>query len=417
MRVAFLSVSSQVGGSEVVLLQVIRELRASEPLWDLHLIVPAEGPLAARARALGAAVSIVAMPMSLLRLGERVGVAHRRLALAAGVLRAALGVPTYSRRLRRVLSHIGADVLHTNGFKAHIMGAMARGFGAALVWHMHEYVSARPVTRAFVRWYAHRCAAIIAVSDSVAADVRLVAGDGVLVQVIHNAVDLERFAPSGPVADLDALAGLETAPCNAVRVGLVATFSRWKGHEVFLRAMTALPLEPPVRGYVIGGPLYDTKGSQHSRAGLTSLASELGLDDRVGFTGFVQAPDEAIRALDVVVHASTDREAFGLVIAEAMACGRAVVTSGTGGSAELVRDGEDALVHRAGDAAHLASRIALLVQDAPLRQRIGAAARDTATHRFDAHRLAAQFSAVYHSAATGRAAGSASSRPGSRGAI
>ena len=95
-----------------------------------------------------------------------------------------------------------------------------------------------------------------------------------------------------------------------------------------------------------------------------------------------------MRALDVVVHASTRPEPFGLVIAEAMACGRAVITSGTGGAGELVRDGVDAVTHRPGDAVDLASRIERLAADAALRARLGRAARDTAERRFDAARLA-----------------------------
>jgi glycosyltransferase involved in cell wall biosynthesis len=99
-----------------------------------------------------------------------------------------------------------------------------------------------------------------------------------------------------------------------------------------------------------------------------------------------------------VVHASTEREAFGLVIAEAMACGRAAITSGTGGAAELVRGGEDGLVHRAGDSADLAARILTLAEDGVLRRRIGDAARATAVRRFDARRLSGQFASVYDAA-------------------
>ena len=57
-----------------------------------------------------------------------------------------------------------------------------------------------------------------------------------------------------------------------------------------------------------------------------------GLESRVGFTGFVQDSATAMRALDIVVHASTDPEPFGLVIAEAMACGKPVVASRAGGA-------------------------------------------------------------------------------------
>jgi glycosyltransferase involved in cell wall biosynthesis len=118
---------------------------------------------------------------------------------------------------------------------------------------------------------------------------------------------------------------------------------------------------------VIGGTLYQTEGSQYDLGDLRRLAASLGLEGRVGFTGFVEEPAAAMRALDVVVHASTQPEPFGLVIAEAMACGRAVVVSGGGGAAELVRPGADALVHEAGRASALAERIGELARDPALR--------------------------------------------------
>ena len=73
---------------------------------------------------------------------------------------------------------------------------------------------------------------------------------------------------------------------------------------------------------MIGGTLYQTEGSQYDLEDLRRLAANLGLEGRVGFTGFVDEPAAAMRALDVVVHASTQPEPFGLVIAEAMAGGR-----------------------------------------------------------------------------------------------
>jgi glycosyltransferase involved in cell wall biosynthesis len=78
-----------------------------------------------------------------------------------------------------------------------------------------------------------------------------------------------------------------------------------------------------------------------------------------------------------------------------------VITSGTGGAGELVRNGVDAVTHRPGDPADLASRIEMLAADAPLRARLGGAARDTAVQRFDAARLADQFAAVYEAAGAG----------------
>jgi glycosyltransferase involved in cell wall biosynthesis len=315
------------------------------------------------------------------------------------LVKAALDLPPYERRLRDLLAGMRPDVVHTNGFKAHVLAARARALRRGIVWHMHEYISMRPFTRRLLRHYAGRCSVVVANSESVAADVRSVLGTRAPVRVIYNAVDLERFSPEGPAADLDALAHLEPAPAGTVRVGLIATFSRWKGHDTFLRAIAALPPSSRVRAYIIGGALYDTAGSQYSADELRGLAKAYGLGDRIGFTGFVQESEQVMRALDIVVHASTSPEPFGLVIAEAMACGRALVTSATGGAAELVRSGEDALTHRPGDAAELTTAIEALASDPRARARLGIAARAAAVRRFDARRLAGEFAAVYEAAA------------------
>jgi glycosyltransferase involved in cell wall biosynthesis len=236
--------------------------------------------------------------------------------------------------------------------------------------------------------------AVLANSASVAADVKQALAPSVPIDVVHNAVDLATFAPEGPIDDLDRHAGWGAPRRPLLRVGLIASFARWKGHDVFLRALSALPVDLPLRGYVIGEPLYDTAGSQWSFEELRAMTRQLGLEDRVAFTGFLR-PAPAMRALDVVVHASTRPEPFGLVIAEAMACGRAVVTSGSGGAGELIEPEVDALTHAPGDAAGLARAVARLAADPQLRQQLGARARVAACQRFDPDRLARELIAVY----------------------
>ena len=91
-----------------------------------------------------------------------------------------------------------------------------------------------------------------------------------------------------------------------------------------------------------------------------------------------------MRALDVVVHASTEPEPFGLVIAEAMACARAVVVSRAGGAAEIIEPGVDALAHAPGDAAELAECIRLAgAERGPARAASATPARATAERAFD----------------------------------
>lgn len=371
-------------------------LRAAEPAWRLAVVAGEEGPLLERVRALGADARVLPFPRALAGLGDAGAPADGR-GLRMGMARAAPGSALYLARLRRLLGTMAPDVVHTNGFKMHLLGAWAAPRRARVVWHLHDFVSSRRAMAGLLRRSAGRVSGAVAVSKAVAADAAAVCGSGARMRTVYNAVDLDRFRPAGAVMDLDAAAGMAPAPAGTVRVGLVATMGRWKGHDVFLRAVAALPRELPVRAYVVGGGIYRTAGSEVDVDALRRTAAELEIADRVGFTGFADDPAAVMRALDVVVHASTQPEPFGLVIAEAMACGRAVVASAAGGAGEIVTPGHDALAVYPGDAEGLARAIRCLALDPVLRDRLARAGRETALRRFDRARLAAEVAPLYRS--------------------
>jgi glycosyltransferase involved in cell wall biosynthesis len=400
MRVSSLSVSDQLGGSEIALIGMLTAIRSIRPDWRFQLLLPGDGPLRTRAEQAGLSCTSVPMPAALSRLGESSAVQRgwtlgASVALGTRLCAGGAALPAYERKLRDALARFEPDVLHTNGLKAHVLGARLRSPRTTLVWHLHEYVSRRRVTRWLMRRYASRCDAIVANSASVARDVQQSLEPGPAIHIVPNAVDPAVFAPDGPRLDLDRLAGLPPAPSGVIRVGLVAAFARWKGHEIFLEALRHAP--SAVRGYIIGGPLYDTSNSQYTERDLHQMIESHGVAGRVGLTGFADAAP-AFRALDVVVHASTEPEPFGLVIAEAMACGRAVITTGSGGAAELIEAEHDALIAAPGDAPALAAAIARLAHDHELRHRIGRQARAAALVRFAPDRMAARMVSVFETA-------------------
>jgi glycosyltransferase involved in cell wall biosynthesis len=178
-----------------------------------------------------------------------------------------------------------------------------------------------------------------------------------------------------------------------MRVGLVATFAYWKGHEVFLRAAAAVTGSH--RFYVVGGPIYATGGSQWSLDDLRARAAALGVAERVGFTGFVEDVPAAMRGLDVVVHASTEPEPFGLAIVQAMACGRPVVTTAVGGARELIVPEENALAVPPVDSAALARAIDRLAAEPALRARLAQAGRVNVERHFSRVYLAEKAVAFY----------------------
>jgi glycosyltransferase involved in cell wall biosynthesis len=233
-----------------------------------------------------------------------------------------------------------------------------------------------------------RRVSVIAISKAVLTDASVTLGPRVPAHLVYNAIDVDTFSPPPSDAPREGL----------VRVGLVATYARWKGQDLFLRTAAKLVRdrpELPARFVIVGGPVYRTIGSQFTEAELRALAAELGLGGWVDFIPFQEKPADVFRTLDVVVHASTSPEPFGRTIVEAMACGRAVVASRAGGAAELFTEGQDALGFEPGNADEMACVIRRLIEEPDLRARLGAAARTTAEQRFDRRRMADQLLSVY----------------------
>ena len=392
MRLAYLSASGEFGGAERCLVDLLAVIRQFEPSWRLHVIVPSEGPLAGAARTRGVGVTVLPLPAPLVRLGDAratIGWPQARRLMAS-----VLTVAPYVRTLSRCLADIRPDVVHSNSIKTHVLGVTAAPRGVPVLWHLHDFIGARPVSSRLLRLLSRRCSAALANSSAVAADAERVFDGGLPVYCVPNGIDLDEFSPAGATLDLDALCGLPPAGPEVVRIGLIATMAFWKGHDVFVRALRSLARHATFRAYVIGGPVYQTAGSQISLNEVRRTVAECGLERQVGLAGFVDRPAAAMRALDVVVHASTRPEPFGLVIAEAMGCGRAVIASRRSGVAEFVRDGEDAILCEA-NIADLTRALRTVVGERGLRSRLGAYARVTALKYFDRERMGTDAISVY----------------------
>jgi glycosyltransferase involved in cell wall biosynthesis len=408
VKILYLNPSGELGGAERSLLFLMASMGAAKPDWQMQLIAGSDGPLIRRAEAMGVQASAIDFPPSLLQLGDAsaggsAGRNRSHLRLVGNVGRAGVPSLAYLRRLRRTLARFAPDLIHSNGFKMHVLAAWARPAGCPLIWHIRDYVSARPFMSRLMRANANRCTAAIANSTSVAEDLRTVCGDKLRIYRVYNGVDLKTFSPNGSIAKLDEICAMPAPAPKTMRVGLIATMARWKGHQVFLQAVAKASRATPIRAYVIGAPIYRTDSSQYRMNELRQMAAELGLEKIVGFTGFVEESAAAFRALDIVVHASTQPEPFGLAIAEGMACGKPVVVSAAGGACEIVTPGVDALTHPPGDVDALADCIVKLAGDSDLRSRIGTAARASAERQFSRERVVAEMLPIYQGVASAAA--------------
>jgi glycosyltransferase involved in cell wall biosynthesis len=393
MRIVFLNPVGFLGGGELSLLDMMASIRRAAPSADLHLVIAGDGPLAMEAAKLGVSVTLVPMPDVLSSFGDsqlRSSSNKRRMftALRSGFT-AGPSIWRYSRAISDIIRKLQPTIIHSNGMKTHLLTRNVQQVGAGVVWHIRDYISPRPLVANIMGFNSKR-ASIIAISNSIKQDVESVMS-AQRVDVIYDSIDTERFYPDPQqTVDLDRLANMPPARRGTIRAGLVATYAKWKGHDVFLKAAAqmihAFP-ELPIRFYIVGDPIYQTAGSQWTGEALRDMVDSLGIKPHVGFVPFQKNIASVFRSFDIPVHASTQPEPFGRTIAEAMACGRSMIVSKAGGAAELFVDGEDALGVPPRDPAALAAAMVKLANDADYRHRMGERARVAAKERFALDRI------------------------------
>jgi glycosyltransferase involved in cell wall biosynthesis len=192
--------------------------------------------------------------------------------------------------------------------------------------------------------------------------------------LVPGAVDTGRFTPG---------AGWSGGPVRILYHGRV---DRRKGVLDFLHALTA----------TVGNWTATVSGIGPDAEASRALAAELGLKDRVRFTGY--ADYEAVPALyrDHDVFASpTYAEGFSNTILEAMASGLAVASCRSVGVVDCLRDGENGLLTEAGDVPAHAAALARLVTDHAFRDRLAAAALAEARATYSWTAVGRQITGVY----------------------
>lgn len=309
-------------------------------------------------------------------------------------------------RLARLLRCLDADIVHSFLFDADIAARLAGRWARTPVIigseRNTEYYL-KPRQLAAYRLTRGCVDIIVANSNAGAAFNRRTLGhDASQYRVVHNGVDVARFAP-GDGAEIRRELGLSA---DEHVVGMFASFKRQKNHPLFFAACRrVLDSLPRTRFLLVGDELYaGMHGSDEYKQAMDARVDDLGLRDRCLFVGNRDDVDRLYRACDLTVLPSLF-EGTPNVLLESMASGVPVVATDVSDNAYLVRDGEVGYVVPLGDEIALAERIVLLLRDEPLREKMGRQARAWIQEEFSSERLAGKLADVYRAALNGRVAG------------
>ena len=294
---------------------------------------------------------------------------------------------------QNVLS-IKPDLIHANSIRAGLVATAATlGLGTRVVWHLHDLLPRHPlssVIRAFA--FLSRRSQMIAVSQAVA-DVFI----GVFfplkkrVRTILNGIELEKFQPS-PTAREEIRQELQLGETELV-IGIVGQLTPRKGQLSLIRAFAEVLTQiPRATLLIVGSPLFNR--DEEYAALLTKTAQELGLTERVRFTGPRSDVAAVMQALDLVVVNST-AEPFTLVALEAMACGTPILAAISGGVPELIDHGKNGWLIPQGDDRALTNAIVHLGGHPDIRHAMSEQGKRHMAAHFSAERYLDELQAFY----------------------
>ena len=365
MKILHIQKVAKVAGSENHLLTLLPPLRAHGVVP--HMLVLEDGDC---------------RPDEFVERMEGAGVRTARLPIRHDV------DPGLVPRLARFIRRGGYDAVHTHLLHADLYGRLAgrlTGVKVLSSYHCDDPEHLIPGVRQMDAVTARACHRIICISAAVRDYVRDRIGvPARLLTVVHYGLEPGDGAP--PAVPLRAQLGI---PADAPVVGMVGRLTEQKGHVYLLDAFARLRARHPGAWLVL-------VGDGELRAPLEKQAAELGIADRVRFTGYRADGAALMREMDVVV-APSIWEGFGLVLLEGMAAARPIVASRVSAIPEIVLDGETGTLVPPRDPAALADAIGALLADPARAASYGAAGRARLAACFTVEKMVRETAGVYRS--------------------
>lgn len=301
-----------------------------------------------------------------------VALLRRHLPAALGELaELAYNIPAYLR-IRRICMAFQPDLIYERYNLYYLVGAwLARRRGIPYYVEVNSPLADERARFGNLRLIklAHRlehhvwrtATRVLAVTEALKSIISQSGIDANHIHVVQNGVVLDRSLPPPYTT--------EVSPTHPLVLGFVGFVRPWHGLDTVIRAIAANTAGPPLKLTVVGeGPV---------RPELERLAHELGIADRVHFTGLVdhiRVPD-AVAQFDIALQPRVVPYASPLKIFDYMAAGRAIIAPDQPNIREILEHERTALLFDPDDDKALWTAIARLAADPALRHRLGAAAR------------------------------------------
>ncbi|MBN2167832.1 MAG: glycosyltransferase family 4 protein [Actinobacteria bacterium] len=385
-RLLIVNHAVEIGGAEQVLLRFLDYM--DRGTFKAYAACPHPGPLTEALGSRGVKV-FYGFPSRRLLSVRRESVGKNKVS----ALLYPVDMASTALRLARLIKKEKFDLVLTNSAKADIYGSMAGWLaGLPVVWRLHDIVTREAFSRLNILLF--RTAAwlftdkVLAVSEA-ARDAIINQGvkpDKVL--CAYNGIEITGF-PVDTGNNVRTEFGIDEA---APVASMVCRIVGWKGPDRFIRAAADVSKRmPEARFLLVGDAIF---GEQAYVGELGELSRELGIEDKLIFTGFREDIPQIMSASDIVVHASVLPDPLPTVLIEAMSLGKPVIGSRDGGVPEIVEDGATGTLFTPGNISELSDAMFLLLSDRDKARQMGGKAMERVKKLFEIRKNTANIEKV-----------------------
>ncbi len=285
-------------------------------------------------------------------------------------------------RMHEHLKSKGIRIVHTHWLSQQIIGGFLRSHGYKVVWHIHNNMNRNRLrgwgmrlNHLLANWGAD---AIIAVSDFIKTNY---SGSRVPLHTIHNAATRYYEAPN-------------RLPAGPIRCLTSGRLIDRKGHHLAVQAVLAARRAGlDVRLDIYGGPIENNAYVDQ----LKDLIKRENANEEIRFMGFCEDLRARHQQYHIGLQCRIDPEPCSMWVCEASTDGLPLLASSTGGTPEIVKDGQTGILFRSGDADDLSKKLIALASDRKRMEEMRVAAFEHGNGYLTSQRFVAETFDVYKS--------------------
>lgn len=360
-RILILNASSQIGGAEIGLLNILRSLHLQ---FDFVVAAPGAGPLFKAADSFCSMVRLY-LPESVVKISRF----NRRLPcksvfkLVGGILRAVL-------EIWKLIGIYKPDIVYSNGLKTSILTLPVSFFSSTpMIIHIRDIMS--PGIYRTILKMAALLPDVKLITNSHATADALGEWTSSKCTVIYNGVDFRKFD----------VIKKQNNERNYVHLLCVGHLAPVKGYHLLIKALSRIKGKP-FKCTIIGGDVYSSVSAHNDyKIRLIRMINKYGLEQCVSLPGPQEDISKVYKNADIFCMPSL-KEGFGRAALEAMASSLPVIGFSVGGLSELVVHGKTGILIPAGDVPGMARAIQTLMDSSKLRYQMGKKGRRRAVKSF-----------------------------------